>query len=324
MHAVVYDRFGKPGEVVKCVDRPVPKPQPNEIRVRLLLSPIHNHDILTIRGDYGNRPPLPAIGGTEALGIVDALGADARHLQPGQRVVIARAPGAWAELFTAPARFVVPIDRNIPDELAAQMSSMPFSAGLALNELQAQPGDWVAVNAANGAVGKALAQIAIGRGLNVIGIVRSQFSRRVLDELGLDHVYVSDEPHWKDQVAKDVGDGRIAGAVDMVGGAASGDLLSLLSRRGTLLSFGAMDDARLQFSVSDLIYKETVVRGFWASRLVERITPQEAGALSAELAQLAAAGQLHLPVAGRFPLSEATAAMRAYYEPRAGKLLFHP
>ena len=81
----------------------MPEPGPGEIRVKLVLSPIHNHDLFTIRGQYGVKPPLPAIGGTEALGIVDALGPGVSAPALGQRVTMAGIADAWAEYFIAPA-----------------------------------------------------------------------------------------------------------------------------------------------------------------------------------------------------------------------------
>src|SRR5271157_5654085 len=56
MRCVVYNAFGVPAEVLHLADRPVPDPGPGEIRVRMVLSPIHNHDLWTIRGDYGVKP----------------------------------------------------------------------------------------------------------------------------------------------------------------------------------------------------------------------------------------------------------------------------
>ena len=42
------------------------------VRIKTLLSPIHHHDLWTVRGQYGYKPTLPAIGGSEAVGTVDA------------------------------------------------------------------------------------------------------------------------------------------------------------------------------------------------------------------------------------------------------------
>lgn len=322
MKAVVHSKFGNPSEVVSCEQRPEPEPQSGQIRVRMKLSPVHNHDFLTVKGLYGNKPQLPAIGGTEAMGIVDRVGPDVTHVQVGDRVTIARAAGAWAEYFVAPANAALPIAASVPDELAAQLSSMPFSAALALNQLGAQPGEWVVINAANGAVGKTLAQVAANRGVQVAGIVRSKSSQTHLKELGFKHVFASSDADWQEQVRGVIGEVRVAGGVDMVGGAAAGDLMSFISQHGVLLSFGAMSDPIMQISTSDLIYKEATVIGFWASRLVERVAPEQMAAIGKELVTLAAAGKLTLPIEAIFSLDEATQAMKAYTGPRKGKIVF--
>src|SRR4051812_18833603 len=65
---------GDAPEVLGVPDPPPPGPGPGEVRVPPLLSPIHNHALWTIRGTYGFKPELPAASGTEAVGVVDALG----------------------------------------------------------------------------------------------------------------------------------------------------------------------------------------------------------------------------------------------------------
>jgi NADPH:quinone reductase-like Zn-dependent oxidoreductase len=98
MRCVAYNAFGVPHEVLRLAERPVPEPGPGEIRVRMTLSPIHNHDLWTIRGEYGVKPPLPAIGGTEAAGIVDKLGEGVTAPAVGQRVAAGSIVGAWPNI----------------------------------------------------------------------------------------------------------------------------------------------------------------------------------------------------------------------------------
>ena len=126
----------------------------------MLLSPIHNHDLWTVRGSYGFKPEMPARAGTEAVGVVEALGEGVEHLQVGQRVASGGSFGAWAELIVAPAAGLVPVPDAISDEAAAQLVSMPFSAIALLDFLEVSEGDWIVQNAANGAVGRLVAQLA--------------------------------------------------------------------------------------------------------------------------------------------------------------------
>ena len=54
MHAVIHHSFGDPAAVLAVETVPTPEPGPGEVRVRLLASPIHNHDLWTVRGTYGS------------------------------------------------------------------------------------------------------------------------------------------------------------------------------------------------------------------------------------------------------------------------------
>src|SRR4051812_745607 len=56
MRTLIHDRFGDPAEVLHVEERPLPEPGPGQVRVRTLLSAIHNHDLWTVRGTYGFKP----------------------------------------------------------------------------------------------------------------------------------------------------------------------------------------------------------------------------------------------------------------------------
>ncbi|MEE7547358.1 alcohol dehydrogenase catalytic domain-containing protein, partial [Xanthomonas sp. Kuri4-1] len=113
MRSVVHSSFGDPAQVLELADRPQPVPGPGEVRIRMRRAPIHNHDLWTIRGNYGYKPALPAIAGSEGAGVVEALGEGVDQVAVGQRVVAAAVHATWAESFLAPASGVVPL----PDAL---------------------------------------------------------------------------------------------------------------------------------------------------------------------------------------------------------------
>jgi NADPH:quinone reductase-like Zn-dependent oxidoreductase len=97
MRSAIHTTFGEPADVLELGDRPAPQPGAGEVRIKTSLAPIHNHDLWTIRGRYGYKPELPAIGGSEAVGIVDALGEGVEGVTVGQRVAVASVHGTWAE-----------------------------------------------------------------------------------------------------------------------------------------------------------------------------------------------------------------------------------
>src|SRR3546814_4303220 len=184
MRSAIHQQFGDPTNVLVPGDSPLPEPAPGEVRIRMQLAPIHNHDLLTVRGQYGYKPALPAIGGSEGLGVVDALGAGVEGLSVGQRVAAASGRGTWAEYFVAPARMVIPMPDAIADETAAQLIAMPPSALMLLEFLRVGRGQWIVQNAANGAVGKTLAMLAAARGIPVLGLVRRDAGAGEMAALG--------------------------------------------------------------------------------------------------------------------------------------------
>lgn len=322
MRALVHPTFGDASDVLDVVERPLPEPGVGEVRVRTVLSPIHNHDLWTIRGSYGFKPELPAASGTEAVGVVDALGEGVETLQVGQRVATGGTFGVWAEYFVAQAAGLVPVPDGVSDETAAQLVSMPFSALSLLDVLEVGSGDWIVQNTANGAVGKLVAQFAAARGVRVLGLVRRDAGVDELAALGIEDVVSTESDGWRERAAAVLGGAAPRAAVDSVGGSAAGDLLSLLGEGGTLVSFGAMGSGTLELSSGDLIFKQATVKGFWGSAVIKTMAAEKRGALFGELVQRIGSGEVSLPVEAVYGFEDARDAAAASAVPgRAGKIL---
>lgn len=322
MRTLIHHSFGPAEDVLAVEERPIPEPDPGQVRLRIVLSPIHNHDIWTIRGTYGFTPELPAASGTEALGIVDALGEGVENLAIGQRVATGGTFGVWAEYVIASAAGLIPVPEALADEVAAQLISMPFSAISLLEFLNVQEGDWIVQNAANGAVGRMLAQLGRARGVNVLGLVRRTAGVEELRAQGIENVIATDQDDWRDRAAAITRGAPIIAGVDSVGGTASGDILSLLAENGTLVGFGAMNSPVMEIASGDVIFKQATVKGFWGSKITQTMDAATRGALFEELIQRVTDGTLTLPVAGVFDAADASDAMRASNTPgRVGKVL---
>ncbi|WP_270409479.1 zinc-binding dehydrogenase [Microbacterium maritypicum] len=322
MRALIHSRFGEAEDVLAVEERPVPEPAAGQVRLRIVLSPIHNHDLWTVRGTYGFKPELPAASGTEALGIVDALGEGVEHLAVGQRVATGGTFGAWAEYIVANAAGLIPVPDSLSDESAAQLVSMPFSTISLLQFLDVNEGDWIVQNAANGAVGRMLAQLGAARGVHVLGLVRRAEGVEELRAQGIDNVISTDQDDWREQAARLTGGAPIVAGVDSVGGSASGDVLSLLSEGGVLVAFGAMNSPVMEIASSDVIFKQAIVKGFWGSKVIQQLDAATRGALFGELIQRVTDGTLTLPVAGVFDAADIADAVRLSMTPgRVGKVL---
>ena len=325
MRSATYNEFGKPTEVLSLGDRPIPEPKANEVRVKTILASIHNHDLLTIRGQYGFKPEMPAIGGSEAVGIIDAVGSEVKNLKVGQRVAAASVQATWAEYFVAVEDMVFPMPDSLDDEMAAQLIAMPLSALMLLEFLDLQSGQWVIQNAANGAVGKSLAMLAAARGVKTINVVRSSDAIAELEAIGVKHNINTEEDSWRDQVKSIIGDDKISAAVDSVGGEDSGSLLSLLGHGGTFAVFGAMSGKPMMLNPTDMIFKQATLKGFWGSKLSQEMSVENKQRLVDELIDRAVSGQLKLPTEATFDLADILKAVDGKMQSdKKGKVLLKP
>ena len=325
MRSATYDHFGKPTEVLSVGDRPTPEPKANEVRVKTILASIHNHDLLTIRGKYGFKPELPAIGGSEALGVIDAVGSDVKDLKVGQRVAAASVQATWAEYFVASADMVFPVPDSLKDEMAAQLIAMPLSALMLIEFLEVESGQWVIHNAANGAVGKSLAMLAAARDVKTINVVRSSDAVKELEALDIKNNINTEDDDWKEQVKAILGDDKISAAVDSVGGEDSGALLSLLGHGGVFAVFGAMSGKPMMLNPTDMIFKQAVLKGFWGSKLSQEMSVENKQRLVDELIDRAVEGKLKLPVEAVFDLADILKAVDGKMQAeKTGKVLLKP
>ncbi|MBE1515516.1 zinc-binding dehydrogenase [Nesterenkonia halotolerans] len=325
MRAVTHETFGEPWDVLTVEDVTVPEPGEGEVRIRTLMSPIHNHDLWTIRGSYGFKPELPARAGTEAVGVIDALGEGVEGLSVGQRVAAGGTFGVWAEYFTAAAAGLIPVDEAAADDVAAQLVAMPFSTLALLDWLDLKEGDWIIQNAANGAVGRLLAQLAPTRGINVVGLVRRDAGVDELAEQGITQIVSTETAGWEDRVAEITGGAAITAGIDSVGGESSNQVLSQLGEEATLVIFGAMAGGTMELNSGAIIFKNVTVKGFWGSRVMGSLAPQRRGELFTELLTRVQDGSISLTTEATYSFEQVREAAQANFVPgRTGKIMLRP
>jgi NADPH:quinone reductase-like Zn-dependent oxidoreductase len=318
MKRAVYSQFGLPQNVLSTEEVDRPQPGAGQVLVRMVLSPVHNHDLMTIAGQYGFKPSLPAGAGTEAVGVIEALGEGVEHLQLGQRVA-GGAQGTWADYYLADARRVVPVPANVDDATACQLVSMPLSAKMLLDTLGVEKGQWIALNAANGAVGKLMAQYGAELGINVLGLVRRSEAVDELAALDIGNIVATEGSDWQDKVRAITGGAAIMRGIESLGGAGAAQLLDILADGAELISFGAMTERPLEISAGHLLFRGITVKGFWGAN--PPVKPERIGQLLGELIADAAAGKLKMDIEASYPLTEVAKAVAASGEPgRKGKV----
>ncbi|HYW03483.1 MAG TPA: zinc-dependent alcohol dehydrogenase family protein [Gammaproteobacteria bacterium] len=326
MQAIQLQSFGPPAEAVACVDLPNPDPPgPGEALIEVEACPINPADLLTLSGDYGRLPALPAIVGAEGVGRVRETGPDVDTVHAGDRVLLPRGEGAWRSLMKAPARDLFPLPADADPEQLAMLTVNPPTAYLLLHSVSAlSPGAWVMQNAANSGVGRCVIRLARRVGLHTINLVRREALVDELRALGADAVVLDGEdlPARVDALE---GVSPPALGLDAVGGGATDRLAACLAARGSLVSYGLMSGEPCRIDPKHLIFRGLTVRGFWLADWFRHAPRQSRMSLYRELLRGVAAGDLGAPVEARYPLERIREAVAHAARPgRNGKILLVP
>lgn len=314
-----------PQDVIHAVEFEMPPLEANEALVEVIASPINPSDVLTLTGEYGRLPPLPAVGGNEGIGRVADLGADAVGPAVGQVVLLPVGCGSWSTHVVVPAGQLVPLPSEADPLQLAMMTINPPTAALLLSEfVTLEPDEWLIQNAANSAVGLYLVQLARYRGYRTVSVVRREDAAAVVREAGGDVVLV-DGDDLPNQVDEATGGAKIRLGIDAVGGAATGRLANCLCRSATLVNYGRMSGEPCMLEPGAFIFRDLTVRGFWLASWFRDTPEQERSAVYADIGNLIATGKLHAPIHATYDVSEIKDAIAAAASGgRSGKILIVP
>jgi len=313
-----------PQDVIAAVDLQLPPPAAGQVRVKVLAAPINPSDVLTLTGEYGMLPPLPAIGGNEGVGRVEELGPQVTNLKVGQLVLLPVGGGTWVSHLNAPANKLIALPEADPLQLAMLTVNPPTASLLLSRFVDLKPGDWVIQNAANSGVGSYLIQLAKLRGFKTLNVVRRESAAAAVAAEGGDVVLV-DGPDLAKRVRAATGGAEVRLGIDAVGGEATDHLAACLCEGGVLVNYGMMSRQPCQVAPASFVFRDVTLRGFWLAKWFQKATPAEQMQLFGELTQLIASGKLHTRVAATYDLSQIKEAVAAAASgERAGKILIVP
>lgn len=314
-----------PQDVIEAVEMTLDEPAPGHVRLEVLAAPINPSDVLTLTGEYGLLPDLPAIGGSEGVGRVAIVGEEVRHLTIGDVVMLPPGSGTWRTHMNADAASLIALPADADPVQLSMLTVNPPTASLLLSEfVDLQPGDWVIQNAANSAVGGYLIQLAAARGLKTVNVVRRESAIDGVLGLGGD-VCLVDGPGLRGRVAEATGDAKVRLAIDAVAGESTGRLASTLGKGSTIVNYGGMSGEPCSIAPLNLIFSDITLTGFWLARWFRTAPPEAQASMFGEITRLIASGQLSARVDATYDVSEIRAAVeRAATGGRDGKVVVVP
>ncbi|QFU86062.1 NADP-dependent oxidoreductase [Amycolatopsis sp. YIM 10] len=301
--AIRYAEYGGP-EVLELQEITLPEPGPGEVRIAVRAAGVNPIDWKIRSGAFtpGQELAAPRGTGIEAAGVVDAVGPDVDTVAPGDEVFGNVGGGAAATHVIAQAAALVQKPDWLSFEEAAALPVAAETSVRTLRYLDVHSGQTLLVHAATGAVGLVASQLAIARGLTVVGTAgpgRHEFLR----ELGVRPVAYGDG--WVDRVREAAPDG-IDVVLDASGRGVLAESVALTGDPAKVVTIAGGDTA------------ETGVH--FSSGGTEAVPTAE---VFTEALPLLRSGRLRLPVAKTFPLAQAADAHRLSEDGHVlGKIVF--
>ena len=235
-NAIRIHEYGGP-EVLQYQEIDLPDPAEGEARIRHTAIGLNFIDTYHRSGLYPE--PLPTGLGSEAAGVVEAVGPDVTEVKPGDRVVYTGRPAdAYSAARNFPASRLVSVPAGISDEEAAAVLLKGLTAWYLLRRsYTAQQGDTVLLHAAAGGVGSLLSQWASHLGVTVIGVVSTDAKAELAQSQGCQHIVMADEDIAA-RVRELTGGEGVAAAYDSIGKDTFFASLDSLRPHGVMVTFG--------------------------------------------------------------------------------------
>jgi NADPH:quinone reductase len=305
MRAAWYDRQGPAHEVLQVGELPDPTPGEGEVRVRVSVSGIHVGDLGKRQGWWGSTMPFPrVVPHGDGTGTIDAVGPGVDPARVGERVWVYLAQsyrpfGTAAEYTVVPSRHAVALPDSVPDEQAAGLGIPGITAHRAVFADGSVTGQRVVVTGALGAVGRAAVAVARRGGAIVIGTVRSPDQVEAAVAAGAHSVVATEGGDVAARILELTAGDLVDRVAELAFDANMSTNLDILRYGGVIATY-ATGATEPRVPYWQLAFKNITVRFLSNDDFPEPANESAAADLTAALA----AGDLHYPIAARFPLDQ--------------------
>jgi NADPH:quinone reductase-like Zn-dependent oxidoreductase len=306
---VRFDHYGDV-DVLNVVEVERPKPGPGEALIRVRAAGINPGEASIRQGRLHERWPatFPSGEGSDLAGVVEEVGPGVGSVAVGDEVIgWTDQRASHAELAVAPAEHLVPRPAGVAWEMAGGLFVAGVTAYAAVRAVDVTQGDTVVVSGAAGGVGSLTVQLARARGATVIGLASSA-NHEWLRDHGVTPVSYAPQDGLTHRIRAAAGGGEIDAFIDTFGGGyvrlAIEELGIAPDRVDTIIDWGAAQEygAKMEGSAAGS-------------------SPE----VLAELAGMIDRGELEIPIAATFPLSDVRDAYRELEQRHTrGKIVLIP
>ncbi len=304
-------RFHKTGgpEVMQLEEVAVGEPAAGQVRIRQTAIGVNFIDTYHRSGLYPMA--MPSGLGSEAAGVVEAIGPGVTGLVAGDRVAYTGGPvGSYAEARLYPADRLVKIPAGISDQQAASMMLKGMTVQYLIHHtFKVKSGDTVLWHAAAGGVGLIASQWLKALGVTVIATVGSDEKAVLAKKAGCAHVINYSTENFTQRVKEITADKGVPVVFDSVGKSTWEGSLDCLQPRGMMVSFGNASGAVPSVNIGILAQKGSLflTRPSLVNYTATRTDLDET---AKSLFDVVASGKVKIEVTGSYKLADAAQAHR--------------
>ena len=284
MYRVQFDKVGKASEQVylKRVDN-INTINENEVLIEIICFPINPADILLVEGKYANKPKLPSLIGAECIAKVKKVGNNIRKFKLGD-IVLPLVRDNWVEEKVVTENEIIKLPNNIDTEQACMLKVNPATAYLMLNNyVKVKQGDFIIQNASNSSVGNYVIQLAKLYDINTINLVRRKEVISTLKDYGADYIFKLNLSQKEESFIKR---SKPKLFIDAVAGQHVNTVASLLPDNSTIINYGLLSGENIQLDPHNTIFKNIILKGFWLSLWLNKMSLEEKNKLYSYLSEL--------------------------------------
>ena len=322
MKQIQFSSFGQPSLVARCVDAPdVGVPSAWEVVVEIEAFPINVADLAVLSGNYGTLPKLPSTIGLEAVGRVVEYGSAVHNLAVGDRVMLL-ANNNWAERRKVAISAVHRVSATADVVQLSLLKVNPATAYMLLNDfVKLEKGDWIIQTAPLSSVGQCVIQLAQARGVKTVNVVhRADLRAEVLARGG--DIVLEDGADLSKNLRAAIGHDPIRLGLDAVAGEGVQRLAECLSEGSQIVNYGILSGESCVISADQTVFRGISLRGFWLSKILNRLSQTDRAALFETLSDLVESGKLTIDIDSYFPITQINEALRrAEQGKRKGKVV---
>lgn len=305
MRAIEIMEPGGP-DVLRPVVMSIPKPNRNEVLIKIAFAGVNRPDVLQRAGSYMPPPGASDLPGLEASGTIFAIGQNVTNWAIGDEVCALLPGGGYAEYAVTQASHCLPVPKGMGLEQAAALPETFFTVwSNVFQRGKLKPHEKFLVHGGSSGIGTTAIQLANVFGSEVYATAGTDAKCLVCEELGAKRAINYKKEDFLD-VMKSLGGVNLI--LDMVGGVYIEKNIKALVDDGRLVQIAFLQGSKVELNFAQIMTRRLTITGSTLRPQSDLSKAQIASELFRNVWPLLSNGRLKPVINSVFELEDVTSA----------------